>query len=405
MSKQLKLKFILFFLLVFLILPLTGQAVAPAPKDIPQDELVKNIDPNKTLDLYFFYSESCSHCIAEQPFLDKMEKKYSQVNIIRLLHNDPQAIKIQLPLLKKHNAEKYFGLTPLNFIGEVFMPGFDNEDSAGKYMELAILQQLQKNGVDTARSLDSVKINQDKVKIPILGTIDLHKYSLPILAGVLGLLDGFNVCSLGALFMILGLVLVLKSRRKILIYGGTFIFVTAVIYGSLIVLWYKFFIWLAPYMKIFQILIALLALGGAIYFFKRYLKIRKHGPTCEIETGQKITDKFTNKIKNHIEKPNNAFATVGIILIFAAVLTIVEFPCSAVIPVAFASILTQSQLSVFTYLFYIIIFVLFYLLDELIIFLIAVFKMDIWLASDKFTKWSTLIESVILFLIGLYYLI
>ena len=398
---MLKTKFILFFLIIFLILPITGQTAAPAPQNVPKDELIKNIDPSKTLDIYFFYSETCPHCIAEQSFLDKIEIKYPQVNVIRLLHNNPEAIKIQLPLLKKHNAEKYFGLTPLTFIDQVFLPGFDNENSAGQYIELAILQQLQ-----TSETEPVIKIKENKkINIPIIGEIDLQKYSLPVLAAVLGILDGFNVCSLGALLMILGLVLVLKSRRKILIYGGTFNFVTAVIYGALIVLWYKFFVLLAPYMKILQILIALLALGGAIYFFKQYLKIRKYGPTCNIDTDQNITNKFSDKIKNHIQKPGNVFITTGIILIFAAIITIVEFPCSAVIPVAFAGILAQSELSVFSYLIYIAIFILFYILDELIIFLIAFFKMDIWLASSKFAKWAALIESIILFLLGLYYLL
>lgn len=398
---MLKLKLALFFLLIFLILPIAGQTATPAPNDIPQDELVNNIDQTKTLSIYFFYSESCQHCAAEQIFLDKIEQKYPQVTIKRLIHNDPQAIKIQLPLLKKHNAEKYFGLTPLTFIGEIFMPGFDNEDSAGQYMELAILQQLQTDVVESASQVEENK----KITLPILGDIDPQKYSLPVLAGVLGILDGFNVCSLGALLMIIGLVLVLKSRRKILIYGGTFILVTAIIYGALIVMWYKFFVLFAPYMKILQILIGLLALGGAIYFFQRYLKIRKYGPTCEISAGQKITGRFSDKIKNHIQGPGNVLVTSGVILIFAMIITIVEFPCSAVIPVAFAGVLAQTSLSVWSYVVYILIFLLFYLLDEIVIFIIAVFKMDIWLASDKFTKWATLVEAIVLCLLGLYYLL
>ena len=42
--------------------------------------------------------------------------------------------------------------------------------------------------------------------IPLIGEIDLAKYSLPAQAVVLGFFDGFNVYSLGALVLILGLV-------------------------------------------------------------------------------------------------------------------------------------------------------------------------------------------------------
>ncbi len=406
MQKQLKHKLILFFLIIFLILPVAGQTAFPAPEEnIYQDvNLIKESETQK-LDLYFFYSESCPHCLEEQKFLNKLEIKYSQVKIIRFAHNDPEGIKIQLPLLKKHNAEKYFGLTPLTFVADEFIPGFDNENGAGKYIEFLILQELQKDSENSTGSVLPSTQDQEKILLPILGEINPEKYSLPVLAGALGLLDGFNVCSLGALIMILGLVLVLKSRKKILIFGGTFILVTAIIYGVLIVLWYKFFLLLSPFMKIFQILIGLFAIGGGVYFLKRFFKFKKQGVVCEMDTGHKVTSSFSDKIKNNIQNSQNPFVVLGLVLVFAVIITIVEFPCSAVIPVAFAGVLAQTDLSAFSYLIYISIFVLFYMLDELIVFLIAVFKMDIWLCSEKFTKWATLIEAIVLILLGAYYLL
>ena len=92
------------------------------------------------------------------------------------------------------------------------------------------------------------------------------------------------------------------------------------------------------------------------------------------------------------------------IFLFAAIVTIIEFPCSAVVPVAFAGILAQAGLSSFQYLLYILLFMLFYMLDEIIVFLIAFFSMKIWLASSKAVTWITLAESIILFVLGFYYL-
>ena len=71
------------------------------------------------------------------------------------------------------------------------------------------------------------------------------------------------------------------------------------------------------------------------------------------------------------------------IFLFAIIITIIEFPCSAVVPVAFAGVLAQAGLSSFQYIFYISLFALFYMLDEIVVFLIAFFTMKIWLASSK----------------------
>jgi hypothetical protein len=104
------------------------------------------------------------------------------------------------------------------------------------------------------------------------------------------------------------------------------------------------------------------------------------------------------------ENPKSIWALITGVLLFAAAITIIEFPCSAAIPVVFAGILSNAELSGFTYLLYIALFILFYMLDELIVFAIAVYKMHLWLTSPKFTTWITFIEAVILTGLGLYYL-
>jgi len=226
---------------------------------------------------------------------------------------------------------------------------------------------------------------------------------LPITAVLMGFFDGFNVCSLGALVLILGLVLILKSRKKILIFGGIFIFTTSLVYGLLIFLWFQLFLFLAPYLKIMEILVGLLGVAGGFYFFKDFLKFAKQGPTCEMQKGGMVS-KFSNKIQNTLQSSESIFAVILAILFFAVVITIAEFPCSAAVPLFFAGILAEANLSVFHYLLYISIFILFYMIDEIIVFLIAVFTMTIKLSSKSFTTWITFVESLVLFLLGLYYL-
>ena len=177
------------------------------------------------LEINFFYSETCNHCADEQKFLDEMEEKYPKVKINRHSISLAQCREELINLCRKYGLEKYIGLAPLTFVGEEFFLGFD--DAEGRKIEESIQRQL--DGIGSDQDKDKKKIN-----LPIIGEVDLTKYSLPAQAVILGFFDGFNVCSLGALILILGLVLILRSRSKILIFGGIFILTTAIIYGLLI---------------------------------------------------------------------------------------------------------------------------------------------------------------------------
>lgn len=356
-----------------------------------------NAFAKESLEINFFYSETCLHCDAEQEFLNIIEEKYPKVKINRHPISQAQCREELIDLCREYDLEKYIGLVPVTFVEEEFFLGFDNPQGIGKEIEDSIQRQL--------KELEPVQEeDKNKITLPIIGEIDLTKYSLPAQAVVLGFFDGFNVCSLGALILILGLVLVLRSRSKIFIFGGIFILVTAIVYGFLIVFWYQLFYFLAPALKVMNIFVGVLGILGGIYFFKQFIKYKKYGPTCDIDTGKGMVGKFSKRLQKNFKESGGLWAVLISIFIFAVVITVVEFPCSAVIPVFFASALAQAQLPALIYLLYIAIFVFFYMLDEIIIFLIAFFTMTIKIASSRAIIWITLLESIILFGLGFYYL-
>lgn len=344
------------------------------------------------VEINFFYSPTCPHCAEEKIFLSQIEKNYSGVEINKYSLSNKEDLELLKELYSFYKVPKNKqGAVPITFIRENYFVGFS--ESIGEKIEECIINESKQ-----------CQEEEGKISFPILGKINLKDYSLPFLAVVLGILDGFNVCSLGALVLILGLVLALKSRKKTLIFGGIFILTTAVVYGILIVAWYNIFALLVPYMNLMQALIGLLGLVGGAYFLKQFLKFRKQGPVCQMDTGKNLMNKFSFKFQQSIQESKNILLLLGSILIFATIITIIEFPCSAVVPVAFAGVLAQSNLSAFYYLLYIFLFVLFYMADEIIVFLIAFFTMKVWLASSKSITWITLAESIILFILGAYYL-
>ncbi len=359
------------------------------------------------LEIHFFYLKTCPHCAVEEKFLDYIEEKYPEVKVNRYFVGEPENQKLLKELCEQYGAQRYMGLVPLTFVGKDFFVGFDTQETMGKKIEESIQRQLEElKKAETETSYQSPSLpTESKPSLPFVGKIDLAKYALPIQAIILGFLDGFNVCSLGALALILGLVLAFKQRKKVLLFGGIFLLTTAIVYGLLIILWYQIFSFLASFLRAMEVLIGLLGVGGGIYFLRQFVKFKKYGPACEVKTGKSTASKIFSKIQTSVQKSENILLIILGVFIFAAVITIVEFPCSAVIPVIFAGILSQAQISVFLYFIYLLIYLFFYLLDEIIVFLVAVFTMKLRVSSPKFVVWITLIEAIVLFALGFYYLL
>lgn len=356
------------------------------------------------IEINFFYSKTCPHCADENDFLDKLVEKYpSQLKIYRLPVSDSHSVEMLNDFYKEYEvSETKQGLVPATFIGDKYFIGFS--ESIGQEIEGCISNELGYLRDQDCNCQGHSEEDEEEIELPLLGQLNIKDYSLFSLSVIAGILDGFNVCSLGALVMILALVMSLKSRKKVLIFGGIFILTTAVIYGLLIILWYQLFTWLAPYLGMMEILIGLIGLIGGTYFLRQFLKFRKQGPVCEMNAGKGIMNRFSSFFKNSIQDSRNIFLLLLGVLIFSAIITIVEFPCSAAVPMAFAGILAEAGLSTFAYLSYISVFVFFYMFDEILVFLIAFFAMRLWLASNRAIVWITLVEAIILYLLGIYYL-
>jgi hypothetical protein len=149
--------------------------------------------------------------------------------------------------------------------------------------------------------------------------------------------------------------------------------------------------------------VGVLGIGGAIYFLKQFIKSRKANLVCDSQEN-KIVTKHSLKIQKAFQESGGIWGLIIGILIFAAVITIVEFPCSAVIPVLFAGIMAHAGISTLNYILYLALYLFFYMLDEIIIFLIAVFTMNVKIASGKVMTWLSLVEAIVLFGLGAYYL-
>ncbi len=338
-------------------------------------------------EIVFFWSQGCPHCATEKAFLAGLQERYPEIEIKQ--YEFSENIELAKEFYQTYGvSSREQGFVPLTFTPERYFVGFSEQ--VGKEIERCIEECLGEIAISTGK----------EIKIPILGEINAEDFPIPALAVILGTLDGFNICSLGALVLILGLVLALKSKRKILIFGGIFIFTTVLVYGLLVFLWHQLFVFLAPSIKRMELLIGFLALVGAIYFFREFLKSKRGAAACQFGG---ISEKLSKKIQKIFESKTGVLALIGAIFLFASIVTIIEFPCTAFFPVLFAGILAESNIPLFLAAIYIGLYILFYMIDEIIVLFIAAFTMKVWIASPKFATILSLVASILLFFLGLYY--
>jgi hypothetical protein len=145
-------------------------------------------------------------------------------------------------------------------------------------------------------------------------------------------------------------------------------------------------------------IIAIIALIGAIINIRSYIKNRKDSG-CDIVDDKKRKNIF-NKIRKFTSEKSFILAILGVIGLAVSV-NLVELACSAGLPLVFTELLALNNVSDSMRFFYTVIYIIFFLLDDLIVFFIAMFTMKITGISTKYNKYSHLLGGIIMFIIGI----
>ena len=107
-----------------------------------------------------------------------------------------------------------------------------------------------------------------------------------------------------------------------------------------------------------------------------------------------------DRVKEFCSEKNFFLAIIGSIGLAISV-NVVELACSAGLPIVFSEILSVNNLSGFEHVIYLLIYILFFMLDDIVIFIIAMTTMKLTGISNKYGKYSHLIGSIIMVLVGI----
>ena len=386
--------------LAFLFLPLLSQAQAKP-------------------EVHFFYSDACPHCHKEALFLDRMENDYGSKILINRLEVVKNQANVDLMLEMASQLGVDVSGVPFTIVGDKHFTGYYNDEITGSQIEQAVedwlsisansvvlpnkpIGQPEPNGFDSDNdTADSQPIViaenlENNIEVPFIGQIDAKKFSLPLLSIVLGFIDGFNPCAMWALIFLISLLLGMKDRRRMWILGVTFIVVSAFVYFLFMAAWLNIFLFLGMVLWV-RIAIGILALGGGSYNIREFFK-NKSG-TCKLD-GQAKKKQVFDKLKNITEQKSFYLALLGIILLALAV-NMVELICSAGLPAVYTQVLALNDLSTWQYYSYILLYIFFFMLDDLLVFFVAMVTMHITGLSTKYSRYSSLIGGVLMVIIGL----
>jgi len=285
-------------------------------------------------------------------------------------------------------------------VGNQTFVGYDDE--TGKRIENAVAE-CKKTGCSDPISGEACSCKGTEADfvlgLPYLGKTDLRKMSLPALAVVLGLVDGFNPCAMWVLVYLIALVMELNDRKKVWTIVGSFVLASGVLYFLFMTAWLNAFLMLG-YLRAVTVLIGLAALGGGVLGLKEYWENRSK-PALECKVGEPGDKKqMMDKAREIVSQPLT-WATFFAIVALAFVVNSVEFVCSSAIPAVFTQVLAISNLSTLEYYAYILLYDLFFMADDLIIFGLAAFAVSNTEIGEKYAKYCKFIGGAILLLLGI----
>jgi len=253
---------------------------------LPNVTKAEDVDDEKVV-VHFFEDRLCPVCKKQKDFMLEIQDEYPEMDLKIYSISDTEKLR---EIADEYGVEDYGIMAPTTFIEDNF---FQFRDFTSTHEQM-IRDALEGEIVED----DCCVINMPFINMEV----NIRGWSLPVITFILGSLDGFNVCSLGALILILSIVIKMESRKKTFFYGGLFIVASALIYGVLVFIWGRLFEAMVGQLEILRLIIGLAALVGGIYFLKDFFKFLKYGPACD-SGNVKIKSTATNRLMTAFSDP------------------------------------------------------------------------------------------------------
>ena len=365
----------------------------------------------RQVNLYFFHGDGCPHCAEEEEYLNSINDENVNIVEYEIWNNDKNSAfldKVAKKLDYKVNG------VPVTIVGETAIGGYNDTikhkieralnyytDDNNEYVD--VVNEIKEGTYQKEEKKENEFNKKEKksdenltISVPGFGKVNLKNVSLASSAVIIGLVDGFNPCAMWVLLFLISVLIGMKDRKRMWALGLTFLITSALVYMLIMLSWIQIAVKITAVIWIRNI-IAVIALVGAIINIRSYIRSRKE-TGCEVVDDKKRKNIF-NKIRKFTSEKSFILAIIGVMGLAVSV-NLVELACSAGLPLVFTELLALNNVSSTMRFIYTCIYILFFLIDDLIVFFIAMFTMKITGISSKYNKYSHLLGGIIMLIVG-----
>jgi cytochrome c biogenesis protein CcdA/thiol-disulfide isomerase/thioredoxin len=392
-----------------------------------------------TVPVYFFWGEGCPHCTAQKPVLDELAGLIPQVEIRAFeVWYEPLNRPAFAAMAARHGFEP--GSVPATFIGDRYWIGF--HPSMRQEIEDAVIACIRDGCVDpgigivttapeprvqTPTSPPPVEPTPPRtleppepgvaaplpvapvpaavpgasegatVHVPLIGAVSLGAHPLALSTALIAFVDGFNPCSLWVLSILLALVLHTGSRRQVALVGSTFLLVTAAVYALFIVGLFRIFT-VIDLLGPIQVVVALLAMGFALVNIKDYFWF---GRGISFTISDRHKPKIYRDIRALLTSGRSTAALLGATVVMALGIALIELPCTAGFPVLWSNLVAGHGVSGGEFSLLLALYMTIYLLDELVVFGVAVLTLRMSRMEEKHGRVLKLVGGMVMLALAL----
>lgn len=371
---------------------------------------IPNLKASDTVNAYLFYGKECHNCENEMKFWNEYLKTNNKVILYKyeVWHNEENYNKLinVMDILKYDNNGKV--AVPFLVIGNEYIVGYGGnytkeniKDKINYYLNNEYNDEVgQYLQIENAKNNPNVEVidhsKDESFYIPLLGKINAKTVSLPVLSVILGFFDGLNPCAMWVLIFLITMLINFKSRSKMWTIGLTFIITSALVYLLFMLSYLTIAVSLNEKI-LYRIIIGLFAIIFGIVNITKFIKTKNDG--CKVVDAKKKS-KIMQGIKDIVKSKSFIISILGTILL-AFIVNLIELGCSLGLPVIFTQVLSINNLSSFERMLYLIMYIFFFMIDDLIIFFIAMKTFKITAISNKYAKISSLVGGLVMVLIGI----
>jgi hypothetical protein len=322
------------------------------------DEAITWVSPagqdQQAVHMYFFWSPLCPHCQNARAFLVPLAEQHEWLKLhsYNLLENQENLrIYQQFAASLGQDAQSVPGI----FVCGQMLTGWHSPEITGQAL-LAFAQQCRSGAGAQAPPADA------SLQLPLLASVDMGDYSLPVFTLIIASLDAFNPCAFFVLLFLLSMLVHARSRARMLLIGGTFVLISGLAYFVFMVAWLNLF-FLVGALHWITLIAALVAIAIGVMGIKDYLMFHR-GVSLSIREENK--SRLYARVRSLLSTDNLPalmFSTV----VLAIVANSYELLCTAGFPMVYTRTLTLYQLSDAGYYLYIALYNLVYVIPLVII--------------------------------------